>query len=934
MDLINDIDKHITLINDSIRWSEKFGKDTFPVNSFKEYRRQLRKMRAALSENCSAAAYGQSQVGKSYLMSNLLSSPDSPFEIENKGRAYSFIDEINPSGGNQTQVESTGVITRFTLTPGNPAMKDFVKVKLLSVVDIILLIADSYYNDIKIDSKTILTNDAINRELEARSVIWKTSGITQNYLVEDDVKDICEYIECVIGNNASQVFTSKFCATIAPVIQSVPCERWVDIFSLLWNKNREMSELLSTLISAYKKLNFKTDVYVPFDCFLIAKGTILKIDWLDTVCGVKIDTGKDEVLTNIYDKDGNLLIENFEKGNLSALIAELTFVLPQSVAAERSFLKDIDLLDFPGARARENYKESEIKPVLPKILRRGKVAYLFNKYSRSLLISSVLFCHHNDQKGESSMGESINSWIDSNIGKTSKEREAFLRNTNGVAPLFMIATKFNIDLTRSKTDTPENTATLDEHWKRFDKVIPEIIKPSEWFDNWIPGKAFTNVFPLRDFYWSSKNQLFTGYSDGAVKSEEKELYKHEDYPNYWEALRRSFLRNEFAQKHFDNPQETWDSVATLNNDGSKPIIAKLSKISGVLDQARHKKYLEELQSVKDDMMKTLNVYFEPEDEEKKNQKVKQLSGDIHRSLVFNIGSKPEIFGKIIDSLMVPVGRLRSIAYDIIVCHTEMPKDFTKINFYRALAGIDPTGNREENIKKLCDYFSCDVDTLKKDLKSQNCTIDEILSPDIETLATVAGVVTKHILDYWVEFLNERAKTIETILPHSDEVIFMLIALMKKMRIKDILREKIDSYTQKFESNEQPNAIADFASLTLNNFVSNIGRNYISDDELDELNQKAAKCGIKIDTSSDTFAVARKPLPVLDTLEAFDEATREINNTPIDISLLRRLPFWENFLRWQNLVTIGLIYSSDISKSDPVANAEIKALLDICQSLYN
>ena len=52
---------------------------------------------------------------------------------------------------------------------------------------------------------------------------------------------------------------------------------------------------------------------------------MLKIDWLDTVCGVEIDTGRDEIYTDVYDSHGNILARDFPKGNLSALIAELTF---------------------------------------------------------------------------------------------------------------------------------------------------------------------------------------------------------------------------------------------------------------------------------------------------------------------------------------------------------------------------------------------------------------------------------------------------------------------------------------------------------------------------------------------------------------------------------------------------------------------------------
>lgn len=934
--MLQDINQHIALIDDSIAWAKEFGKESFPYEVFKEYRRKLRRIYAALEENCSAAAYGESQVGKSYLMSSLLSSPNAPFMITNAGKSYSFIDDINPSGGNNAKIESTGVITRFTLSQGDPAMKDYVKVRNLSVVDIILLLADSYYNDIKINQDSVLKYDDINKALEGMKSLWASKIVAQNEIDEDDIKDIADYIHDVIGNAASGVNQSNFAKIVAPVIQYVSHDKWVDIFSLLWNKNAELSHLFDVLINEYKKLNFQTDIYVPFKAVLRDKGTLLKIDWLNTVCGVQIDTGRDEIYTDVYDSKGNILARDFHKGNLSALIAELTFELPASVAKDRKFLHKLDLLDFPGARSREEYKEQEIHTVMPEILRRGKVAYLFNKYSRSLRISSVLFCHHNDQKGPATVGGTINSWLETNIGSTPEERTRMLNDTNGIAPLFLIATKFNIDLERTKTDNASNVDKLDTHWNRFDTVFPEIIKPNRWLDDWVkPGglfrsAAFQNIYPLRDFYWSGKNGVFDGYCDGDIKSDEKCVHTHLDYPNYFDNLKASFLKNEFVKRHFADPEQTWNDVATVNNDGSKAIIRNLDSIAGVLEEARKKKYLVQLMNIKTEMYNTLSVYCEPEDKETKNQKVKQIASDIRMSLILSVGERPEIFGRIIDNLMVPVGDLRDIAYDIIICHAETPKDFSIINFIRKQADIDPTENKLVNIQKLCDFFGCDTDKLEEALKTRGCTIAEVISSETETLTTVADVVTKHIVDYWNAYINNKVKVLEPMLPHSADVVFMLSALLKKMGVKSILSERIDRYCRVFSLNEQPNAIADYAALTLNNFVSSVGRDYISDDEAESIRIKADECHIKVDLSSSAWNVVRKPQPLLQTLSAFDAAS---NIDEVDKMSLMKLPLWDNFQRWENLVTIGLLYASDITHVDPVANAKVKELIEGCDALY-
>ena len=738
-----------------------------------------------------------------------------------------------------------------------------------------------------------------------------------------------------MGANAVNITHSDFRKIVAPKIQYVSSEHWVKIFSILWNKNEELSHLFSLLVNEYKKIQFKTDIYVPFDAVLRDKGTLLKIEWLDSVCGLKHETDTDVLVTDVYDTNGKLLSSNFNKSSLSALIAELTFVLPKQIAENRRFLNKIDLLDFPGARSREKFKEQEIGTVLPTILRRGKVAYLFNKYSRSLRISSVLFCHHNDQKNEPTLGETINDWIETNIGKTPEERTEDLTRTNGISPLFLIATKFNIELERTKNDSSTNTELLSEHWKRFKTVLPEIIKPATWFDNWVTrgglfrSEAFQSIYLLRDYYWSMKNQIFDGYND-KTKSPEVARHIHDDYPEYFNNLERNFLNNEFVKKHFANPKASWDEVSSLNCDGSKAIIRDLDAISSVLEAARREKYLNELKAIRNEMLAKLNTYYEPENKEENNARTRTIAGEIRRRLDSQIGKKPEIFGYIIDQLMIPVGDLRQIAYDIVILKTETPKDFNEVILIRTQAGINPNEDKQLNIQRLCDYYACDIATLEKEFAENGFTVADVVSNECSVAATVADVVSNNILDYWAIFINKQVKKLEKYLPHSDEVAFMLQSLCKKLGVQKTISTKIDQYSRVFPDNDLPNAIADFASLTLNNFVSSIGRMYMTDEDIENIRAKALACNLAIDLSPAASDIKHTQISVYDALQAFDDAS---DPTTVSIQTLMKLPFWDNFQRWKNLLVIGLLYSADISHSDPIANAIIKEIIDNCKALY-
>ena len=941
MYMIDDINRNLDIIEKSINWAIKYKKDSFPYEVFKNYRRKLKRIGNAISENCSAAAYGESQVGKSYLMSSLLSTPSNPFVIINKEQGqekkYSFIDEINPSGGNNTKQESTGVITRFTIRHSNERMADYVKITNLSIVDIILLLTDSYYNDVKINTERSLTNTDIDGQLNQMSDLWLNKENEHNFISEDDIKDICDYIYDVIGNNAQNINKSSFAKTISPVIKYISQDKWVNVFGLLWNNNRELNKLFNALIQEYLKLNFRTNVYVPFDAILREKGTLLKIDWLDYVCGKSEKENNEDIpTTDVYDESGNKIAENFSKTYLSALIGELTFVLPETIADERPFLKKIDLLDFPGARSREKIDENQLSEVLPTILRRGKVAYLFNKYSRSYKISSLLFCHHNDQKTESTLGSSINDWISGNIAETSQGRSEMLQKTKGISPLFMVCTKFNIDLERTKNDISEK---LSNHWSRFDTTIPKIIEPKTWFENWVEeggifsSTHFQNIYLLRDFYWSKKNQVFDGYDD-KMGTIETSLHEYADYLDYFSDLKKDFLSNSFVKKHFSNPEQAWNDVATINNDGSKPIIKNLSEIAEVLDTARRERYYKELVEIRNNINDQLELYYESDDIEQKNEKIRKITGDIKLTTECEFGKKPELFGQIIDSLMIASSSIRSIVYDIIVRHTEVPRSVSSITMIRASAGIDINDDRNTNIKKLSSRYSKTKEELESWFLAQGITLDDVVSDSSELLATVPDVITKNIIEKWKNHINERVQKLKEIIPHSDEIAFMLMSLFDKMGLKNSISTKIADYYNRFDHNELPNVISDYASLVLNNFVSNIGMDYFSERDMETISQKANSCGIKLDISSLRNAPSESQQSLRDVLSDLDNYKKEINNSSININALKSIPFWSNYQRWEKLMTIGFLHVNDISNIDPIANSEMKSILDSSLTLYS
>ena len=106
--------QQLELIEKSNTWIKSSLDGEKQKNAYRnmvDFRRKLNKKMFALEGNPAAAIYGESQVGKSYLISSLLSEEGNPFCFkDDSGIAHNFIEEINPPGGGN---ESTSLVSRF-----------------------------------------------------------------------------------------------------------------------------------------------------------------------------------------------------------------------------------------------------------------------------------------------------------------------------------------------------------------------------------------------------------------------------------------------------------------------------------------------------------------------------------------------------------------------------------------------------------------------------------------------------------------------------------------------------------------------------------------------------------------------------------------------------------------------------------------------------
>ena len=164
----------------------------------------------------------------------------------------------------------------------------------------------------------------------------------------------------------------------------------------------------------------------------------------------------------------------------------------------------------------------------------------------------------------------------------------------------------------------------------------------------------------------------------------------------------------------------------------------------------------------------------------------------------------------------------------------------------------------------------------------------------------------------------------------------LQTLLRLLGVKQEITQKISEYQQIFPIDDLPNAVAAVVSLILNNFVSSFGRKYMSEANIDAIRTKAEICKINVDLTDKGLQFTPKVQPiedVLNTLTATEEIARSGMGSPQTRNILRKLPLYDNFMRWQNFLIIGLLLSSEVSTVDPVANGSIKTIIDKCKELF-
>lgn len=540
--------------------------------------RLLRKLGRAAERKMCAGVFGPSQAGKSYLLSSLARDENKEVRCAFGDQTYDFLRDLNP-GGNK---ESTGLVTRFTMTPpANMPAGYPVHVRLLSETELVKIFANSYFCDC--DHKEKVDKTAIQA---AVSSLKERAGQPCAHITLDVMEELREYVSNSFGGmSRAAALEEVYWRDAIALAPRLSLDDRVKLFGIIWDGIPEFNDMFQALSSDLARLGNAEEAFCSMDALVPREASIIDVDTLGrTDFSLSHVSGEVQMCTPEGRKAA------VSRKNASAVIAELTLVMTHKPA---DYFDHTDLLDFPGYKAR--LECSDIRDYLHKgradsaveqFFRRGKVAYLFQRYNAERELTSLLLCVATTDNTPG-LPAAVEEWITATHGKTPEDR------VHAKTALFYI-------LTKSDHHFEEKSGAKFE--TRWDDVVKGVFlghfsgaysQNTRWVEEWTPNQPFNNLYMLRNVNIRWDNMM-------TYNAEGRETGVREDKEQYRDELRKAFIESALVQRHFRSPATAFDEIMNPNDGGIEHIKRclqplcdpnlKLGQISNALYAARQTLY--------------------------------------------------------------------------------------------------------------------------------------------------------------------------------------------------------------------------------------------------------------------------------------------------------------------------------------------------------
>ncbi len=521
---------------------------------------KARSLERAAGHPMAIGFFGLSQAGKSYLISTLAAGENGRLETEYGGQRVDFLTSVNPSGGGS---EATGLVTRFTRV--KPAIQDDaypIEVRLFREIDLAKILANAWFKDFdqgKVEYK--IDGNRIKSMLDRFAD--RASSEPQPGVDADDVVSLWDYVVESFGNHVDALqgdLKSGYwpqAAALAPRLS--PSER-AEFFSILWGEERLLTQAYAQIADSLSAIGNADVAHIPLDAVQDHSDgppSIMNVTMLDQI------GGGDGATIKVRGLKAGKLGEPvaIRRSHLAALTTELVF--PLANPPREQCLEAVDLLDFPGYRGRyDKARLSEIpnNPV-GELLRRGKVAYLFELYTENQEMNGLVLCTPAHKQPETSaVVPVLDRWVRRTQGETARDRS----ERSG---LLWAVTMFNARV----TDMLQKTDKWHQEWKGLNDIAFKIYESLDFMRDWKGGKPFSNTFLVRT----------PSYTDFTVKQDDREVGVSPEKKETLSMMRASFVESDVLRSRFPQAGQTWDAMMRLDDGGMGHLAGNIAEISDI-----------------------------------------------------------------------------------------------------------------------------------------------------------------------------------------------------------------------------------------------------------------------------------------------------------------------------------------------------------------
>ena len=628
------------------------------IENTRRARLAARRIGGAMHRRNCVGVFGPSQAGKSYLVSALARRQDAPLKIDFGGEIRDFLKEINPAGDR----ESTGLVTRFTRHKGEVDPDYPVELRLLSETDLVKIIANSFLSDFDPNNMSIELPD----EDEIRAAIRKAeqeahAGQGARHLDEIELFDLAEYFRRHFKSRVGALDRSDYWQAVIRVAGRLPVAGRAQLFSMLWGGLQPFTDLFISLATALERIGNPPEARAALSGLVPREAgdppqpsTIIDVAVLSRLNSA--EDAQDTVPLKPVFKDGPGEPAALPRATLTALIAEVKLVM---VDAPWPFFEHTDLLDFPGARSRLKLTdlppaEDERERQLRELFLRGKIAYLFQRFTDELELTAMLLCMPPSVQEVKDLAGMVRSWIETTHGATPALRSR-VRNA-----LFLVLTKFDLEFLEKGGETADSRRGKWD--RRLHSSFLELYGKDHWPHDW-DGKPFDNTIFLRNP--GMKQVHLMDYADVENLVESGPAAQS---ANVIQQYRDAFTGSALVQKHFADRDAVWDAAMQPNDGGVEYLVGRLSE---VLDpELKRRQGTERLLEAVSRLENALRRFYHDGGEAARRERDQRLQ-EVRKTMLGAVrGQEFRPFAHFMEALSLPAIDARGIFFNVAAMREE------------------------------------------------------------------------------------------------------------------------------------------------------------------------------------------------------------------------------------------------------------------------